>query len=494
MSAGLTILLIIFLSLSFQESADDLEVFPCPRNTLPANEVDGDTVVCGQLTVPENYESPTAQSVTIPFIIFKAKSSTPQPDPVVYILGGPGGWATPFPAFTFRENFRRFREHRDFIIYDQRGNGNSAPSLDCPAALQRSFAVGSTVISPEDREADMLNTVLECQESFDELDLTQYNSAVNARDLNGLRLALGYGQWNVFGVSYGSKLALTLMRDYPNGIRSVILDSVYPLQVNLFTGFASNRQQAYDHFFSSCAVDVDCAAAYPDLEEQFYALLGQLDDMPISFRARHSFQGFLYDARVDGYVMDQVLFQALYNPVEDLPKLIDEVANGEISGLIARVETFLNAPVGISEGNYWSVQCREEAPFENAEVIRSSMDTLHPAVSEYVGAGLDASIELCEEWNTESAPSLANEPVISLLPTLIVSGGYDPVTPASWAAIVHEDLTNSRFYVFPPAGHGAINDSVCAAEIAEQFIDDPEGELDTSCLDGLKTVFSMPTQ
>src|SRR6185503_15624183 len=96
------------------------------------------------------------------------------------------------------------------------------------------------------------------------VDPASATSAENAADVNDLRLALGYDQWNLYGVSYGTRLALTVVRDYPQSVRSVILDSVYPLQVNLYTDLPENFDRALKVLFETCAADADCSSTYPD--------------------------------------------------------------------------------------------------------------------------------------------------------------------------------------------------------------------------------------
>ena len=122
----------------------------------------------------------------------------------------------------------------------------------------------------------------------EDINLAAYNSAESAADLNDLRLTLGYEEWNLVGISYGTRLALTAMRDYPEGIRCVILDSTYPLQVSLYAEMPANFDRALNVFFHGCTTDPACSEAYPELEIVFFQLVDQLNDSPITFSATNS--------------------------------------------------------------------------------------------------------------------------------------------------------------------------------------------------------------
>ncbi len=144
------------------------------------------------------------------------------------------------------------------------------------------------------------------------IDLTAYHSAASAADLNDLRLALGYDKLNLYAVSYGTRLALTLMRDHPEAVRSAVLDSVYPLQVNLYTALAPNADRAFNVFFARCAADPGCNSSYPDLRAVFYQTCGSVECSPVSLSLYAG--GTQHNVRVDGALLIDVLFVGLYNP------------------------------------------------------------------------------------------------------------------------------------------------------------------------------------
>ena len=150
---------------------------------------------------------------------------------------------------------------RDLVVFDQRGTGSTEPSLDCPEITQLNYDYLTRQFSVNERVAQDAASATRCHDRLVKagIDPSLATSAESAADVNDLRLALGYDQWNLYGVSYGTKLALTVMRDFPQGVRSVILDSVYPLQVNLYTAPPEDFDRALKVLFESCAADTSVA-------------------------------------------------------------------------------------------------------------------------------------------------------------------------------------------------------------------------------------------
>jgi pimeloyl-ACP methyl ester carboxylesterase len=217
----------------------------------------GRDVTCGYLTVPEDRTQPDGAAVRLHVAVFLSESGNPAPDPVVYLEGGPGGEPLETLIFTFEDYFAPYLTERDVIIFDQRGTGLSEPSLACPELVEASLEYLDDVLSDEEEADVYLGAMTDCRERLlaDGVNLAAYNSRENAADLNDLRIALGYDEWNLYGISYGTKLALTTMRDFPEGIRSVVLDSAYPLQTSLIIDVPANMDRAFDTLFAGCAAD-----------------------------------------------------------------------------------------------------------------------------------------------------------------------------------------------------------------------------------------------
>jgi len=442
----------------------------------------GQTVECGYLTVPEDRSQPDGPTIRLHVAIFKSHSDSPAPDPIVYLEGGPGGKALESVPFTFNERFDPFLANRDLIMFDQRGVGYSEPALDCPEVIDLTYDILDQDLSLEESVALSNEAICSCHDRLvsEGVNLAAYNSAESAADLNDLRLALGYEEWNLFGISYGTRLALTAMRDFPEGIRSVILDSSYPLQINLYTEIPANFDRALNVLLDGCMADSTCRQAYPELENVFYELVDELNDSPATFSVTQPLTDETYDVLMNGDGLIGFVFQSLYSTeiIPWLPKILFDVRDGIYDTLAILVGSFLADVEFMSDGMYYSVQCGEEVHFSTPEELAAACEA-YPELEGFC-YGISA---ICDTWGAKEADPIENEPVSSDIPTLVLAGQYDPITPPAWGEMVAETLSNRFYFEFPGVGHGA---SVCGEEcplsIALAFLDDPTTVLDGACV------------
>jgi len=450
---------------------------------------EGRDVTCGWLTVPEDRNNPADDSsIRLHVAQFSSDSANPAPDPVVYLAGGPGEDALETVPLTFELLFAPYLANHDFIMIDQRGTGYSQPSLACPEVRELSFDLLEQDITDEEVTNLMMASLTECHDRFitDGINLAAYNSAANAADLNDLRLALGFDEWNLLGISYGTRLAQTIMRDHPDGIRSVILDSAYPLEANLLTDTSDNMARAYEELFTGCAADPICNDAYPELETTFFNLVERHNQENIEITVTDLFSGKRYDTTLAGNDLLGILFQTLYSTeiIPSLPQLITEIDNEDYTRLSTLLSSFMLSGEFVSIGMQFSVQCNEENIFaDEAEVIAAT--ERHPELSAFFVDSVNLgtlALEVCAFWGAGSADAVENEAVFSDIPTLILAGEYDPITPPAWGQQVQSHLSNANFYEFPGTGHGVSISGECAVELVESFWADPQGEPDTSCL------------
>ncbi|MFC1948368.1 alpha/beta fold hydrolase [Chloroflexota bacterium] len=464
------------------ESIPEYETVECPFTVPQGTEVE-----CGCMTVPENRGQPDGNQVKIQFAIFRSKSRNPEPDPIVYLGGGPGEHSLESVSLTFDTRFAPLTANRDLIVFDQRGTGYSEPALECPELIELAYEVLDQQLEDEESITLENEATRECYESLREqgIDLSAYNSAESAADLNDLRLALGYDEWNLFGISYGTRLALTAMRDYPNGIRSVILNSTVPLQANLYTEMAAGFDRALNVLFDSCANDLIANKAYPDLKEVLFDTIDQLNDSPAKFTAIHPLTGEYYDVLMSGDDFFDFITSTLYSTevIPLVPKVIFDTQAGKYGTLALLVGSNLLNMELISTGMHLSVQCSEELPFSSQEEITASLEE-YPKIREYLEDSLgESSFTICEYWTGTMPDPVENEPVHSNIPTLILSGEFDPITPPAWGLLASETLSNSWFFEFPGLGHDVlVSGSNCPLEIGLEFIDNPYSEPDTTCL------------
>jgi pimeloyl-ACP methyl ester carboxylesterase len=320
-----------------------------------------------------------------------------------------------------------------------------------------------------------------------------YNSAANAADLADLRRTLGYEQINLLGISYGTRLALTTMRDQPQHIRSVVLDSAYPPDVNLFAEQSANTVRAFDALFAGCAADAECNAAYPNLRSEFYALVERLNADPISVPVGDYGIGGGGTVTFSGHDLTGLIFLAMYDTrlIPMLPQIIYELTRNDSELLASLVmltfqgyhsasawESFAD---GFSEGMYYSVQCHEEMPFSNDAEVAAAIEN-SPVLRDYFIEGFEMDRTMCRIWRVHEASASENEPVQSDIPTLVLAGQYDPITPPAWGQHAAETLSNSFFYEFPGFGHGVSIDDACPESITQAFLNDPTAAPDAACL------------
>ena len=465
-----TILILLFLSLGLAWS-QKYDFIPCPKPLL-RGEVEGQTIECGMLSVPEFHSKRFGKKLKLAVLILKSASQSKRADPIIYLQGGPGGAA--LETVSTWQNMP-WRKERDIILVDQRGTGYSEPDLRCPEMYEF---------------FDYLSGIEECQSRLSRLvDLQAFNSRENAADIDLLRKSLGYKEVNLFGVSYGTRLALTVMRDYPKGIRSVILDSVYPPQVNRLAETDANFYRLLQKVFEDCRNDEACYAAYPTLEQDFLAGLEMLNDNPAEIWSES-----LY---LNGDDLLNLYFQSMYDEriTPSLPYSMSKLGDGDYSAIlllltgIAKPQELENnaSLVGKfiqiiieqlrnqwreveAEGVYYSTECQEDILFHTPKQIDQSVQHLPEIIQYAAQSQADTMFEICKVWRVKKSSSLEDQAVTSDIPTLVLAGAYDPVTIPAWGKLASETLSQSYFYTFPNAAHGVFASGDCAVNMIGDFI------------------------
>ena len=441
---------------------------------------------CGYLTVPEDRTKRSGQTIRLHVAVFKSGAESPPRDPIVYLEGGPGGHALATAALGFEETFGPYLKSRDLVIFDQRGTGFSEPALECPESLQAEQDTQAVRLNVEEEVRTAVEALIACRDRLvgQGVDLAAYSSKESAADLNALRDTLGYDEWNLLGTSYGTKLALTTMRDYPEGIRSVILDSTHPLEVDFYASIPKNANTAFTTLFDSCASHPSCADAFPHLQDSFYGLVDQLNLDPVTITSANPLAGEAFEMLLTGDDLVGFLFQALYSTalIPVLPEIVSDAAEGRFDAMSNIIGLFEADDELLSLGMHLSVRCGEEAVFTSREQVSAHLEP-YPELAGFVNR--DATFEICPEWSATDADPTENLPVHSEIPTLVLAGQFDPVTPAEWGRMAASNLANSYYFEFPGMGHGVSVVTGCPISIALDFLDDPTTEPDSTCLTGL---------
>ncbi|MCA9889006.1 MAG: alpha/beta hydrolase [Anaerolineae bacterium] len=437
-------------------------------------EVAGETYQCGAVTVPQNRQTLDGRTVSLPVLTLNATGPTDQA-PIVYLSGGPGGSAIAELDYWRTSPLRMFH---DIILVEQRGTALTSPNLLCP----------------EFQEGMML-PVTACAERLraDGVELAAYNTQENAADIHDLIVQMGLPPVNLIGISYGTRLGSAVLRDYPEVIRALVLDSVYPVQASVYDGRLSAAQRAIDALFAACYEDAACQPAYPDLEHDFYIWLARLNSSPASYNIPFSNRDFYFD---DAVLME-FLIQWLYDTrgIPSLPETLSQLIEGDYSVFDAYFGLSGDIPAGafipLSDGLYLSIQCQEEIPSDDIETILRGDGRVRFEVADPLRRSLRGQFASCIEWDVPPADPNAHQPVVSDMPVLLLSGRFDPITPPEWAEAAAATLPNSQYVFFESGGHGMVNTLDCATAITMRFLREPLVELDTSCA-AQKPIWSVP--
>jgi metal-dependent hydrolase (beta-lactamase superfamily II)/pimeloyl-ACP methyl ester carboxylesterase len=437
-------------------------------------------VECGYLVVPEKHSQPdNGRTVRLHVAIFKSTSPNPKPDPVIY-LSGAGNQLDDHDRYLYAGGDDILKD-RDYIMYNQRGAKYNEPPVDCRDLTGLAWGLAGTDLISRESDDKFVERLQDCHDDLlaRGIDLTAYNTVENAADVNDLRAALGYEQVNLYGTSYGSRLALTVMRYYPGTVRSAILDSVFPPDVNLFSDDATNIHRAFQQVLETCAADAICSEAYPGLESTFYQVIDDLNANPVPLPLDRG------TVLVDGDLFVTALYLRLFSAgsVPRIPKWIERASQRRFDDQITRTFDSVMDWGGSGLGTFWSVHCNEEISFDSYENSRALATSLPPQIGDIFDRYLDFAV--CEFWQSGQAGPVENTPVASDIPSLILAGQFDPVTPPAWGRRAAETLSNSFFYKFPGLSHGIMRSDDCGLSIGLQFLADPAARPDASCIDAL---------
>jgi pimeloyl-ACP methyl ester carboxylesterase len=425
---------------------------------------------CGIVRVPRHHARPDSGSFALSVVVIKSAQQPSLPDPVVYISGGPGNPLTVFAAYQARIPYA---PRRDLILVDQRGTGRSEPSL-CPD-LNRTLLEATLAVAAEDT-ADVLvkrrAAYITCRDQAIRrgIDLADFGTSVTVEDFEWVRQALGIERWNVYGESYGTAVAMTLVALHPGAVRSTVLDSIYPPDpVPLWSTVVS---AARDAFFAHCARDEACSTSFPDLAGTYRETLSRLERNPLTVGVPPQLQQPDDQVRITAPLFEVLVSRLLYFPTAypTLPRIIQSVHDGDARGLGGLVASEMAAATMQNRATHAAVECRDRPHFRNPL----------PA-----GAHTLDRIQLygvCERWSDLGpAPRV---PIGTSVPTLMLAGQFDPVARPSLSRHVAELIgSNTHWVEFPLAGHNVRHFSPCAAKIAADFIDNPGRAPDASCAD-----------
>lgn len=437
----------------------------------PTNPVNAE---CTTLTVPENWDTPgSGRQIELAIALVPSRAPRPKADPVFMLAGGPGQSARE----TWRGvagSFRDILADRHVILLDQRGTGASN-RFDCPTPDE----VDPLAVQIEPSLAaagarDCLNA------SKDTHDARYYTTEDAARDLDRVRQALGAEQVNLVGVSYGTRMAQIYYKRYPAQVRTLVLDSVVPNELALGSEHAINLESALKAQLDRCKADAECGKRFGDPFAALKSLAVELGQSPRMLSVRDPRTGEAVERPLTPGSLATVARMYMYQGemAALLPVTLAEAKAGRFEPLVAQA-SMMSEDLGsqISSGMHWSIVCAEDAPLlkprpEDADLLLGE---------QFVAL----SQAWCSQWPSRSVGADYHEPASGEVPTLILSGQYDPVTPPRYGDQVAKGLPNARHLVLPGQGHSVMGRG-CAARLVTEFVKTADAKaLDAQCLETL---------
>lgn len=437
----------------------DVPVFepePCPR-AMPSG------VECGSLLVPEDRSNADSPMIRLAVAIFR--TSNPKPDPLLFLDGGPGSRTLDAWSGGLDSLVARVGRERDVVIFDQRGMGYSEPALTCPEKVEGS-------------SDDWLER---CHDRLVAagINLAAYTTRENASDAAELMRSLGYTSYNVWGGSYGSSLALTLLRDHPEGIRSVVVTALQPIQVSLEELLAPMFQRSIDLIAEQCAADEACSASFPgDMRQKLYTVITRLDENPFTFDIDGQVQSLDGDLLIGG--LSQLMKHA--DSLPQIPGLVEALYAEQYSIVIPYAQMLSTPPdPSAPDGAFWSMRCTDSALAANPDAFEARLEAVNPALRGRFREQYELELDTCQMWGAHVPAEAELTPAVSDVPVLILNGEFDPFSSPENVALTLETLPNGSAFWFPGYGHG-VNTDFCAQRIFYEFVSNPEHRPDATCI------------
>lgn len=424
-------------------------------------------VQCGKLEVPENYKQQKGKKISINFAVLPAIDNSQNNEPLMFLAGGPGQAAVSLAGGIYKA-FNEVRKTRDLILVDQRGTGESNP-LQCKNAEE----LDPYTNLPSDFSVEEIKT---CLSQLDG-DLSQYTSENAIRDFDAVREALGHEKIAIYGGSYGTRAGLVYMRMFPESLTSVILDSVGPIEVPIGL-FGKSAERSFNMLLENCQTEDSCQQAYPNLATEFEQVKKALAEEPVTVSIPHPRLGTPIAMKVDEQKFVSTIFSQLYS-VEMrslVPLIIHQASKGNFAPLAGST-----AAGDIGEGMYmgltFNILCNEDVPrISESNWEDDAKNTFNGSIGQY---GLKLACPLWPKYNVDSE---FYQPVTEDIPTLIISGDLDPVTPPSNAEYSDSTLPNSKHIVMPHSSHTP-GVQPCAMEMINEFLKTQNpNELDDACI------------
>ncbi len=451
----------------------DIAFEPCALASKQG--LDASKAYCAKTKVAEDAANPKSRQIELNLAWIPSENGSLK-DPIVFLAGGPGQAAVDYASYA-RAILAQANRNRDLLLIDQRGTGESNV-LSCPKA-EAQFELEDVQLTP----AQQLEAMKVCQaEVATKADTRFYTTTDFVRDLETVRQRLKVPQYNLVGISYGTRVAQKYAQAHPANVRSMVLDGVVPNRLVVGGEFARQLDNALKAQDAYCAKDKACKAEYGgNLSQRLRDLRIRLNAAPASVQVRDNATNDLNTLTIDGTRLTALVQKLAYSPeaMSILPLLIKRAEQGDYQPLGSLINATSDNSYGIEAGLFMSVVCAEDLPRWSAQTAAGDQNSLlgRDFRTEYA--------EACKYWPSGTAPKDFSDTPVRQIPTLMLSGELDPVTPPAYAAEIAKFYPNGRQLTLKGSGHGSMMRG-CTARLTAQFIDRGDAKsLDAKCLDSL---------
>lgn len=430
----------------------------------------------------------TEPAVRLPVLRIKPRTLEQRPSPVLYLPGGPGS-----PVGLDERGLARWwqwqdaaRWPHDIVLFDLRGTGLSQPRLDCPEVRARDRENLARPLSAAQELAAFQQSAAACYQRLraSGFRAEDYSTPRQVRDVGELLTALGGDDWNLWGISYGSRLALQVLRQYPERVRALVLDSSYPPEVNGLITRPAQFARALDDLVDYCAADESCGQQYPRLRSGLLDLFARLARSPVLIRVAHWPTERVTPLLLTDYRLLWMLFLENYRPRYQ-PRIIPALAAAQRNDYApwqpiaaSYLEEWLDPD--FSQPVYLSITCAEDLPGVSETDYQSAV-ARHPRVATYLAD--EWRLSPCREWPVAALPQALRRPVSAAVPALFLAGRHDAATLPEWSRSAVARFSHGHHLVLDGSSHAVTWNDHCAMAVAWEFLQNPLDWPLPPCLD-----------
>ena len=409
---------------------------------------------CATVSVPEDHSQPNGKRVEIFLSVLPSLARRPEADPLFLFAGGPGQAASDQGRVAMA--LSDIRKSRSIVLVDQRGTGKSK-TLTCDATDDA---------KTKDPLVETLNAdTASMEKEWARCIATMRGNPATHRtddyvdDLELVRKGLGYEKINVWGGSYGTRVALRYMKRFPASIRTAMLDGVAPASLHLPDDAMAASEAQLKAAIAACGESKACAKAHPNLGETLDALIAKLRATPQAVTLIHPMTGKPLSGTVTDRAVISFLWPLLYQPeaARLIPQLVNLAAAGDFAPMAATATASSISETDLAVVQRFAVMCAEDMLGRTA-----------PSIERFKSLS-DMFYGFCKSFPHGTVEPEFFEPTRSDIPTLLFSGTLDPVTPPSQGSLAAKTLTQSKHIIATGAGHIVLQQA-CARRLMSKFV------------------------